>query len=285
MIFKTIWKEFIYGGHLQSLGTAGIVYVSGLLLKISVSWDLLFITYLIFYSLYLYNRFKEIKRDYLTNPERTAHLETYYKFIPFIFSFVLIVLVLFLIRFANSQAMAFGLILVVLGLLYTVTFKMLTKKVALFKNFYVAAFFASLAFFLIVYSNPTLTEKLIIGAVYLAVLIYLKSVIMQIFLDMKDLETDKEVGLLTLSNIFDKERTIKVLKSLTLLSGLLILLISPLWLNIFPYSILMLLLTIPFNFLCFALARKKEYSGYVLAGAEFAIWPALLIIGQALTLI
>lgn len=54
-ILKFIWNEFIYGGHLPSLGAAAIVLFSGILLNIKITWDCLLITYFIFYLIYLYN--------------------------------------------------------------------------------------------------------------------------------------------------------------------------------------------------------------------------------------
>ena len=53
-ILKSIWNELIYGGHLQPLGAASIVFVSGILLKIQITWDVLFVTYILFYPLFLY---------------------------------------------------------------------------------------------------------------------------------------------------------------------------------------------------------------------------------------
>mgnify|MGYP001562821980 CR=1 FL=1 len=68
-ILKTIWKEFVYGGHLLSLGAASIVFTSAILLEIKITWDCLLVVYLGAQIIYLYNRYKEFKKDSLTNPE------------------------------------------------------------------------------------------------------------------------------------------------------------------------------------------------------------------------
>jgi len=279
-ILRAVWREFIYGGHFQSLGAASIVFVSAILLKIQITWDVLFATYLIFYPLYLYNRFKEIKIDYLTNPERTKHLRTYFHLMPIILFLVIFIVIGGLIHFSNFRALLFGSLLLFFGLLYTVVFKKFTKKLALFKNLYVATFFASLVFFLVVYYSYPLTNTLIVGTLIFMIFVYLKALMMQIFLDVKDIESDKKEGLLTFPVIFGKEKTLNILKIISVLATAPILLIFSLYFNIFPKSALILLLTIPFNFYCFSQARGQKYSGYILAGGEFVLWPTLIIIGE-----
>ena len=279
-ILKTAWNEFIYGGHLQSLGAASIVFVSGILLKIQITWDVLFIAYLISYPLYLYNRFKEIEIDYLTNPERTKHLKGYFHLIPAIFYFVIFILIGSLIYFSNFLALIFGLLLLSFGLLYTTIFKKFTKKIALFKNLYVAASFSLLVFFPVVYYFHPLTTTLIISIIIFMLFVYFKAFVMQIFLDIKDIESDQKEGLLTLPSILGKEKTLTILKILIILATAPILLIFSLYFNVFPKSVLMLLLTIPFNFYCFSQARDKKYFGYTLAAGEFILWSILILIGE-----
>lgn len=40
-VLKLILNEFIYGGHIQSFGAASVVFVSGILLKIQITWGIL----------------------------------------------------------------------------------------------------------------------------------------------------------------------------------------------------------------------------------------------------
>lgn len=281
-ILKFIWKEFIYGGHFQSLGAASIVFVSAILLKINISWDIILISYLIFYPLYLYNRFKEIKIDYLTNPQRTEYLKTYINLAPIIISIVIFILIGGLIYFSNFKALIFALLLVFFGLLYSVVFKKITRKIILFKNFYVSAFFASLVFFPIVYYSHPLTDNLIVGILIFALFVYCKAFIMQILLDIKDLESDEKEKLLTFPLIFGKERVFNTLKIVSILVTIPIPIIFSLYFNIFPKSILILLLTVPFNFYCFNQARKKNYFGYILASGEFVMWSILILISEVI---
>ena len=281
-VFKFILKEFVYGGHLQSLGAASIVFVSAVLLNIKVGWDCLFIIYLIFYSAYLYNRFKELKIDYLTNPQRTEHFKRYISRAPIILFFVISVLIGGLVYFSNLWALIFGTLLLIFGFFYTTFFKKITKRIPLFKNLYVSTFFASLVFFLIVYYSYAMTFSLTIGALAFAIFVYFKAFIMQILLDVKDIESDRKQGLLTFPVVFGKRKILNILRILSISITVPVLIIFSFYLDIFPKPMIMLLLTIPFNFYCFRLAERQKYLGYILGSGEFVLWTILILIGKHL---
>ena len=278
-ILKTIWKEFIYGGHLQSLGTVAIILVSAILLNIKITWDILFIPYLLFYPIYLYNRFKELEIDYLTNPQRTEYLKGYINKIPLILSVEIFVLVGSLIYFANFSSIIFALLILLFGFLYSLIFKKITKKIPLFKNLYVAIFFALVVIFPVIYYNYPLTTTLTTGLLVLIVFVFLKAVMMQILLDLKDLEGDKKEELLTFSVIFGKEKTLKFLKPFSVLITASPIILA-LYFKIFPLSANLLLLTILFDFYCFRLAKEDKYSGYLLMSGMFIFWAILILIGK-----
>ena len=80
-LLNSVLKEFIYGGHLISLGAVGIILTSAIVLGIRLSWQPLVIAYLITFVGLLYNRYKEQNSDFLTNPQRTARLKKYFHFI------------------------------------------------------------------------------------------------------------------------------------------------------------------------------------------------------------
>ncbi len=281
-IFRIVWREFIYGGHLQSLGAASIIFVSAILLELPVTLDCLIISYLFFYPLYLYNRFKEIDIDFLTNPHRSKHLSTYLRYIPSILLLNLILVFIGLIYFSNSETLLFAFVLIALGLLYTTIFKGLTEKLFLFKNLYVALFFAALVFFFLIYYRYYLDNFLIAKAVILSVFVFFKALIMQIFFDLKDIESDRKKRLRTLPIIMGKKSTLKILKTSTLLVGILIPFLSSVYFNILPLFFLMLILTIPFNFYSFYLSKRNKYSGYIIGSGEFVLWSILILIGKFL---
>jgi len=88
---RGFFKELVHGGHLQSLGAAGIAGISAALFKIPFTWDCFLAVYMLFYPLYLYNRYREIDHDGVSNPQRTRYLNTYVDKMPFILGAVIII--------------------------------------------------------------------------------------------------------------------------------------------------------------------------------------------------
>ena len=275
-ISKLIWNEFIYGGHLQSLGAASVVFVSGILLKIPITWDVLLVGYLLFYPLFLYNRLKEIDIDYLTNPKRTQYLRKHLKLIPIIFYLAIFILVVSLIYFSNFLALIFGLFLLIFGILYTVVFKQATKRVWCFKDLYVAAFFASLPFFLLVYYSHSLLN---INALLFFLFVLLESFLMSAFLDIKDIKSDKKEKLRTIPVMLGKEKTIVFLSIFNLI-GTIAIMVFILYSSTLPKLILMLLFTVPFDLCCYVLVKRQRRFGYVLQSGKFILWPFLIFFGK-----
>jgi len=275
-ILKLIWDELIYGGHLQSLGAASIIFVSAILLKIQITWDILLVTYLLFYPLFIYNRFKEIDIDHLTNQKRTQYLKKYLKFIPIIFCLAIFILGISLIYFSNFLALIISLFVLVFGVLYTLVFKKITKKIYCFKDLYVAALFALLPFFLLIYYSHSLLN---INALLLSLFVFLEAFLMPVFLDIKDIESDKKEKLRTFPVIFGKEKTIVFLSIFNFI-GTIAIIAFIFYLNIFPKSILMFLFIIPFDFCCYMLVKRQRDFGYILQAGKFILWPFLIFLGK-----
>jgi 4-hydroxybenzoate polyprenyltransferase len=282
-VLKFLLNEMAYGGHIQSLGAVGIVFVSAVLLKVKAGWDILIIVYLMFYSFYLYNRFKEIHIDYLTNPQRTEHLKIYIKFAPLIFYIVVAVLFVSLIYFSNFQSLIFSLLLFIFGILYTAIFKKITRRLAFFKDIYVSLFFALMPFYLFVYYSYALTYYLT-SIIILSLFIFLKMFLIQIFLDVKDFESDKKEGLLTLPTIFGREQALKIFFSADVFITAVFPVFFSWYVDIFPRLVFALLLTIPWSFYCYILAKQRKYSAYILQSGEFILWPIFIIISQIIIL-
>lgn len=277
-----VYNEFIYGGHLQSLGASSIVYVSSVFLNIELKWSSLVAAYLLFYPLYLYNRWKEIEIDYATNPARTAHLREYIQIMPALFWLVIAAIIIFLAYFGNSYSFVFGVILLMLGLLYTTVFKSVTRKIFLFKNFYVASFFTFLVLFTPVFHSVPVSGRTFAAVIVLMIFVFLKSFMMQIFLDLKDVESDRKQGLKTLGVMIGEEKVFKILPLMSIFSTAPIIIFFSLYAHLFSNLILLLLLTIPFDFFSFKIAQDKKYLGYILESGKFLLWAILILIGKAI---
>src|SRR6185369_11250720 len=74
-ILSAIGTEFVYGGHLLSLGATGIVLTVVLILNLPVKLIILVIPYLISQVVYSYNHYKEIDEDLDSNPERSKFIQ------------------------------------------------------------------------------------------------------------------------------------------------------------------------------------------------------------------
>ncbi len=279
-ILKLAGKEFIWGGHLQCFGAISIVFVSSVLLGLSLSWDILFVGYLAFYPIYLYNRYKEINSDYLTNKERTEHLKTYLSKIPTILFWVILIMFLSLVYFRGILPLIFVGIIFLLGVLYTTVFKKLTKYIPLFKNLYVSAFFSLMVFFpFIYYSYYPESVSTITAAVVLFVFVYLKTMSMQAFLDVKDIETDGKEGLITFPILMGRDRALKFITIFDVVVSVLVPVLAYLY-SVFTVLVLFLIPVLFLNLYCILLVQKNKYYGFIIEAGEFIFWGILIYLGQ-----
>ncbi len=255
-------KEILHGGHLQCLGTASIVFISLILFNLKITWHILVEVYLIFYSIYLFDRYKGIEKDQLTNPKRTQYFRKHRKKNLILFFISILVSFTITCLFYNFYGFIFNVFLLIFGLLYPVLFKNITKKVPLFKNIYVSLFFASLVITPFIAYN----QKIQKGALILMLFVFLKSMLMQMFLDIKDIESDKKENLKTLGVIIGKEKTLKFLSIFSVFVTLIALALP------FPGQILIFTLFLDLFFL------KKE--SYIYFACHFIYWVLLLFIAK-----
>lgn len=279
-ILKFARDEFVYGGHIFALGATSVVLVSAILLDIKITLDFLVIVYLITYIVYLYNRLKEFKKDYLTNSDRTKHIRLYIKYVPFIvFSSTLIIIVI-LFYFGNFLSIVFGLSIFLLGILYSLFFKEITKKIVGFKNFYVALVWSLLVMFLAVYYSFSLNLSIF----FIFIFIFFRCFISTSFYDIKDIESDKKDNLLTLAIVFGKEKLIKLLNVINVLT--LIPIIFGVYLQLLPKFSLMFFFTIPITFYILKEIKNSKaniaYLSEVVVGIEKISWIILILLGNFL---
>ena len=282
-ILKTIWKEFIYGGHLQCLGVAGIAYISSFVLNLDISWKFLVLSYLISYPIYVHDRFRGIKMDEATNPERTNHFERYLSIMPKLILGSLILLFILLIHIGNLKLFIFSLAMIFFGLLYPIYFKGLTKKIVAFKNFYVSASFTATVAIPVIFHRYELDPSTTLILAILIIFVFIKTMLMQILLDCKDIEGDKPLGLLTIPVLIGKEKSLKVLRIFSLLTSLLILVPTVIIIPQFPMEMMILLLIIPVNLYAYSLSEKNNYMGYLIGSSEFFLWFALIFTTKLIT--
>jgi len=274
-------NEILYGGHLQCLSAISIAWMASFLMKIPAEWQMFAIIYLNTYIAYAYNRHQEIEDDSSDNIERTKHLKKYQKKIPFLVIGAFGLILLILLERANELTLCYALILLILGLIYTQWLKPGTRKIPLLKNISVATAFV-LGVGLIFPYNSIDVFSFRESASFIGSFIFLRILLMQIFLDLKDHQGDAARKLKTLVVLKGKGFTLKFLRWASPVSVL------PLILGIIygflPTITLIVLLTVLFDYLAIDLVKNNNQISYLMQGAQGIIWSALLILGQALYL-
>lgn len=263
---KIAYEEFIYGGHLQSIGAGGLIFVTASVFQGLITWHLPLIVYLIFYLLYLYNRYKEIYVDAETNPERTKHFFKYINIMPKILLGILgLISILVFMYSPNMKTIVFFLSLVIFGLLYTTYFKNLTSKIVGFKNFYVALFFAMLVYLYVFYYSYPLGWDVFL----FAVTIYIKGLFMQALLDIKDIKSDKAQKLKTVATLFGKQKILVIATLSTTLFSVAAFYLT--WYVVGNETLqgLIFLIEIPILVLASYLIYLDNKYGYIVISAEF----------------
>lgn len=279
-VLKSVWDEFVYGGHLLSLGSVSIVFSSALILNIPITWDFLLIVYLITYTVYLYDRFRGLKQDLLTNYNRTQHITKYIRYIPLIISCSILIIIGMLLYFGNQSSLVFGLLALLFGLSYSVFFKKITKKVVGFKNFYVAFEWSLVVIFLTIYYSFSLN----LSVLFLFIFVFLRWLIHEIFFDIKDIKSDKKENLLTLPIAFGEQKVLNIINLLNI-STVVIVLIS-VYLNLFPKFVLLLLPLIFYSIYYFKELEKTSvpfsYVNNIFINGEYILWTVFILTGKFL---
>lgn len=279
-IFKFLYNEIFYNGHFQTWGSLAIVISAGQLLGITITWDLIVITYLSFYLLYLHDRYRSVEIDSLTNLRRSQHIKRIYKYIPPTLLVGSALLLILIYIFGNFYSFVFIIVVTIFGFLYPIYFKGLTKKIIGFKNFYVALVFSLLVILPNIYYEVPLNNTSLSIVVLMFIFTFLRGLMMQFFLDLKDLKGDRQEGLLTLGVVLGQKKVFKIINIMNLFTSLSLPVLYFLMPGLLPSSVLFLVLLAAWNFYFFNLVEREIFFGFVLGSGEFIYWPLFVYIGQ-----
>jgi len=275
---KFILDEVFYNGHFQTWGSLAIVIFSSQLLHVNITWDLLLIVYLLFYLIYLKDRYYDIDIDSLTNQHRSRHIRNIYKYIPYVIFCGVTTLTALLYFFSNFSAFIFIIAVGVFGFLYGSHLKKATAIIPCFKNICVALVFAVLVFLPAIYYGVFATTWLVILS---ATVIFVRGLMMQFFLDLKDIEGDKKNKLKTLPVLWGREKVYNLINVLNFSTALFfpVLYFAAPGLGVgAPMFFLAGLALVDSYYL--NMIRKGNLFGYVLVGGEFISWPILVYLGK-----
>ncbi len=274
-------NEFIYGGYLTSLGSPALVVCTAMMLNALPGMPLLAVAYLIPLVVYSFNIYIEHEKDRAANPERSWLAARKARVYPLMIMLFALLMGAALLHTSLSLAL-FTSALVLAGILYTLVFKGLTKKIPGFKSAYTSLIWACDGAFFLAFYDPAYASP---ACAFIFVFILVKSLINTAFFDIKDVETDKAEGLKTVPAVLGKDKALRLLRVLNpiafvplpagVLSGAL------------PAFSLSLLALLPYTHWYL---KKAEGSGsveirrmsYTMAEAEVILWPVLLAAGRAL---
>lgn len=266
--FNIINKEFLYAGHILSLGAAAVAYMSCLLFNLPVSLSAIISIYFFVQPIYWIDRQAGLMHDTEDNKERSLYLQQLsHWFIPFmcvvyISSFAIITL-------GTGKYISFGLgiFLFVAGAMYHSWFKQVTKYIPAFKDYFVGIFFVFFAIYIYVYTKtPIMNISPFIFFLY----IFLRTILIQVFFDLKDIESDKKQGLKTYPVLLGKK---KVLHSLMIINALSF---FPIMYGMFyeffpPISSVLIIPHIIYHIILTQEKNHPSYMHYVYMGFEYII--------------
>lgn len=279
-ILRSIWKEFVYGGHLLAFGLVGIVTVSALLLNIRITWDFAVIIYSLSLAPCLFGRYVDLKKDALTNPERSKYLQSRASVLPYFIALIVLVMMGIILYFGKYSILLFSLALASLSFLYDLSLKKLTRKIPGFKNLFVSLLFTLLSVMLVLYYSAEFNISTFIVLIFIYLMIFIGTS----FSDIKDIKGDKEEGLKTLAVVLGHKNLLFLFSLVTVLATINI--IAGVYLKLIPIYGLMLIFAAIYNFILFKWSRKKgvdmDFLTNVVCDGQLILWPILVFIGKVI---
>lgn len=269
-ITRFIQDELLYNGHLQSLGAAGIVYVSStLVLGKNPDIFILALVYIVFQFVYLQDRYRDITHDELSNIKRTKHLKKYLYKVPLILLSLLLVVILINVYFANYVSLAFSVAIIIMGYFYTAHVKRWTRKVYFIKDVYVSVVFSLLVVFPFIYYSEGISRYELL--VFFSFFVLVESLFNQITLDIKDIVTDSKNKLLTLPIVIGRDNSIRMLSRASIIYGVLFAVFAV----YYQYSgvlLSLIIISMLVNQAMIFVIRKDDFRGYMVTASKFFLW-------------
>lgn len=276
-VLKTIWDEFVYGGHLVALGPTIIAYSYMRIKNLDVAWFLLIGIYLITYIIHLVDRYFDIKND--SSAERFQHYRKYRGKIWLMLSLSLLLLIITIVR-GGISILLFSIFLIILGILYSLFFKKFTAFITGFKSFYTALAFSSVVFLCSYYYKMSVDITTIFIYLFFASRWFSNTT----FCDLKDTKQDRADKLKTFAVVFNS-KYLYLFYYFTAIISILIISIG-IYLRILPVYTAILLISVLYYFYYLGLSKKPganyQNLANVWADGESVVWLIAIILGANL---
>lgn len=275
-VLLAIWEEFFFGGHLIALGAVTISLVLLRLKNYPVSWPLLVSFYLTTYIIYFADRYINLKNE--SSIERGSHFKKFRGKVTLTLSPVVILLVWSILAGGWKVLIAVS-FPIIAGILYSLYFKNLTRKITGFKSFYTALTFASVVFFTTYYYQ----SKIEALTIYLYIFFALRWFANTIFCDIKDNENDQKEGLKTFSLVLGQRLHAFILAINVLSAAVIFFAIQQ---NILPTFTSLLILAPVYSSYYLLLSKKPgvnfQQMANIWADGETVVWFLAILIGGKL---
>lgn len=274
-VLSFLLKEVLYNGHLQAFGAVGIIYTASFLLfSRPLSLASVLSCYLVFQMIFLFDRFRDRKIDAASNKERSQHLESYAAKIPTLLVLMFITSVFLLLSYANILSFLLLMVILVLGILYPIYFKGLTRRIFMFKNWYVAGVYCLLVFFpFLIFS-----QKFILSFEMLLVIgfVFFENISSQIVLDTKDTKEDKQRGLRTLPAVIGNKKSLYYAGIFA--TGVEIVILVFAFVNQWnPLFFVLVIANFMLNQQVLAWVKRGDKKAYIFSAAKFSLWLLLAL--------
>lgn len=271
---KKIFDGFVYGGHLLSLGSSGIVLSGAMIMGIKIDFGILAIPYLLSQIVYNVDHYKDKKKDFEANPERSNYLAG--KRIKYMLIFYAVALVLVLMLMANIQTILMILAVMLFGAFYP---KQLTRKITGFKSLYVSFFWAMSLVYLMLYSNTSFNWAFCIFVIY----VFMRFIISTVFFDFKDIAPDSKDGLKTVPVVLGYDGAVHFINSVNFISTVIIVAaaifeIIPVY--AFSFLILFFYDWYYINFSSNKSEKQLRFISYVMVDGEYILWPLIMLVAK-----
>ena len=272
-----------YNSYLVAIRPAFILLTMMIIHGDRINIPILAIAFLLTLIVYSYDRFSSLEDDRVTNPERSELLIRKKKHYPCYLASCLGMLALLVVFFAKEELMSLAILVVILitiGILYTVMLKNFTKYIPAFKSMLVASEWgATIALLYGISYNSYFSAFTLIFTAF----VFIKLFTLTVFYDIKDTESDASSRLKTVPVMLGHNNTLRLLTILTIISW------TPLVIGAFLFNQPELsLLLIPCSAFVFVAIgnirsnRGKPSKCDLLVSLEYIMWPTGIVIVMAI---
>lgn len=275
-------KELIYGAHLTALGGPSFLITICLLKDLPINALGLVVAYIIPFIVYSVNYHFEKEKDLLTNNEKVEYLKNRQRYYPYTLLITLLLTASILLILNSIGLILYFIIITAGGLLYTLVFKVLTRTIPGFKSLYVASLWTYHAIFFTIFLYELEIDSFFI---IMIAFVFLKLLVNVIFFDIKDLESDKQENYKTFPLLLGQKKTLLILHIINSLAF--VVLFYGVFINVIPAYALVLSIFYVYTMYYLFKGRKAKKAdllrySYIMADAEFVLWPIALYIGKML---